>query len=302
MFPKTIFLKKTYHTEVYLQKEKRMNPEYEDPVRKSPSFIINLKRFRDRFDYAEENLKNAGYTDIRLADGVDALEKELDLFGIPSIKDMTPDEIGCLLSHMKIYQTIIDEEIPYATIFEDDVYFHPDYKRLSTVYKNPMDFDIVFIGHPLEHCLDINNSLEMIKPIYCTRAYILTLKGAKTLLNQILFENRIPMDLMIFKLQTNSYNLRTYSWNEPKCPCPKEVFHSNLNRETYLVLKNTVFVPHLEETLLRHKEIYEKFRDHSPRELNIQRIMYKTPILKRTLPSHRPRPKMKFQMFKPISI
>jgi len=76
MFPKTPFLKKTlHHTEYTL---------YEDPItkiQKSPSFVINLKRFRDRFEYAEENLKNAGYTDIRLADGVeDALEKELDLF------------------------------------------------------------------------------------------------------------------------------------------------------------------------------------------------------------------------------
>lgn len=39
---------------------------------------------------------------------------------------MTPGEIGCALSHLAIYKKMIDENISYALIFEDDAVISPD--------------------------------------------------------------------------------------------------------------------------------------------------------------------------------
>ena len=39
---------------------------------------------------------------------------------------MTPGEIGCALSHQAIYRKMLDENIRYALIFEDDAVISPD--------------------------------------------------------------------------------------------------------------------------------------------------------------------------------
>ena len=35
-----------------------------------------------------------------------------------------PGAIGCALSHLKIYKHVVDNNIPYALILEDDVNYH----------------------------------------------------------------------------------------------------------------------------------------------------------------------------------
>ncbi|MDY6084885.1 MAG: glycosyltransferase family 25 protein, partial [Dialister sp.] len=39
---------------------------------------------------------------------------------------LKPGEIGCALSHLQLYQYMIDEDIPYLMIVEDDVVFTPE--------------------------------------------------------------------------------------------------------------------------------------------------------------------------------
>ena len=42
---------------------------------------------------------------------------------------MTKGEIGCALSHLKIYQKTVDEDIPYALILEDDTLFDTEFPK-----------------------------------------------------------------------------------------------------------------------------------------------------------------------------
>jgi glycosyl transferase family 25 len=57
-------------------------------------------------------------------------------------KPLNRGEIGCALSHFKVYQKIIDENLPYALIFEDDACidksFLKIYHKLSK--KTPKSF------------------------------------------------------------------------------------------------------------------------------------------------------------------
>lgn len=52
---------------------------------------------------------------------------------------LTPGEIGCALSHLQLYQYMIDEDIPYLMIVEDDVIFTPE---LVTLLPKIEDFVI----------------------------------------------------------------------------------------------------------------------------------------------------------------
>ena len=48
----------------------------------------------------------------------------------PNRQPMHPAEIGCALSHLKVYEKIVDDNLDYACILEDDIYIdHPQYLR-----------------------------------------------------------------------------------------------------------------------------------------------------------------------------
>ncbi|WP_227681697.1 glycosyltransferase family 25 protein [Psychrobacter glacincola] len=49
-----------------------------------------------------------------------------------NLKDakLTPGELACMMSHVAIWKKTIDENIPYVTIFEDDIYLGEDAEEL----------------------------------------------------------------------------------------------------------------------------------------------------------------------------
>ena len=56
-------------------------------------------------------------------------------------KDISLNEIGCSLSHQKIYKKIVDENLDGAFIFEDDAYTCKDIKKIiTTIYRNKDKF------------------------------------------------------------------------------------------------------------------------------------------------------------------
>jgi len=251
----------------------------------SPSFVINLERCRDRFKYAEENIKNAGYTDIRLFEGVDGKNTEninhaLYLFQNPPIDDIISNgQLGCLLSHMKILKHIIDDNIKISTVFEDDVCFHPDWNTLCYSYYKltSSTYDIIFIGNELDSCKTNTPVTELIttEPVFCTHAYIITLEGARKLLNSLLrwdFWNVTHwssenikhtglgiVDVMIKNIQTRclekqlEYPFVWYSWNGTKYPCKQNLLPitQENSRNTGLVFQNGLM-----ESLIAGSNIY----------------------------------------------
>lgn len=57
---------------------------------------------------------------------------------------LKPSEVGCLLSHVALWQQVVDRDLPYAAIFEDDIHLGRDAGRLlaDTAWW-PQDADIV---------------------------------------------------------------------------------------------------------------------------------------------------------------
>ena len=113
-------------------------------------------------------------------------------------RDITPGEVGCSLSHYSIWKYIVENQIPSMLILEED--FHP-VKELKDINQDeiPKDYDILYLGrYPIgDDEEDYSNSVVKPGYSYNTHAYILTLSGAKKLLNYGFNNNIIPVDEFI---------------------------------------------------------------------------------------------------------
>lgn len=104
-----------------------------------PNFIQNFKFFGIEYEFISEIY------------GKNLSDKELE----KSVYDykncfITLGKIGCALSHLKIYQKMLDENIPYALILEDDAIFTQDtlkYIRKIDEFLKQSDFELVLLMH-----------------------------------------------------------------------------------------------------------------------------------------------------------
>jgi len=137
------------------------------------SFIVNLKKDVARRLHMEEMCALVGLNS-EFIDAVDGRE-------LPNVDDyrmksknvhtltgmLTPGEIGCTLSHRKIFQKMIDEKLPFALIMEDDVDIAPSIHEILDYLEHAnFSFDICFLGHhPLKRevklFLNINDKFKL---------------------------------------------------------------------------------------------------------------------------------------------
>ncbi len=111
--------------------------------------------------------------------------------------NLTKEEIAIALSHMEIWQKIVNEKIDYALILEDDIYFKKDFsKKVNKIWtelpNNRTDgykFDILYLSfEEVERGIrKIRYSDHLYKPIkgiWWLSGYVLSFAGAKKLLNE----------------------------------------------------------------------------------------------------------------------
>jgi len=244
-----------------------------DTVLSAPAFVIHLPRSTERLDFFTKNIANAGFTDMRIFEGVDgrdvnARSDAMLLFNAPPIDlEMSYGQIGCLFSHLKVLKTIVDNNIPIATVFEDDAHFHPEWNTLSEIYwkLTPSDFDILFIGNGIDSCRTISDpsTIQEIttEGAWCTHAYVITRKGAEKVMNAILnwdytafnhgsrgntLTGLYAIDIMLINLEHRALLGQIekpfiwYSWNGTKYQCASNKLPTSGNdiRNTGLVFQN----------------------------------------------------------------
>lgn len=119
---------------------------------------------------------------------------------------MSIGELGCYYSHRIIWQKIVDEDLPYAVIFEDDVMLYSNfhYKLLKILEAMPLDTDWVSLDQKVSsmNSSSAKSPLKLCaiqsKRITCTGmyAYIITNQGAKKLL-EITRNASAPIDIEV---------------------------------------------------------------------------------------------------------
>ncbi|MBQ4833407.1 glycosyltransferase family 25 protein [Pseudoalteromonas sp. MMG010] len=93
-------------------------------------FVINLARSKDRLQQTHDRLAAVSlpFERIDAVDGALLSEQEISQhYDINLNKKnyhypLQPGQIGCYLSHRKAWQTIVDRQLEYAIVLEDDFY------------------------------------------------------------------------------------------------------------------------------------------------------------------------------------
>jgi len=102
-----------------------------------PLFIINLPQATSRRQEMQARLANLGLNAefIEAVDGrrfaEDERESHVDRVRAQAAGwALSPSEIGCALSHIKVYRRMVEQGIAHAIVLEDDVELAPDFPDL----------------------------------------------------------------------------------------------------------------------------------------------------------------------------
>ncbi len=103
-------------------------------------FVINLDRRKDRREHFQKELSrlNISYKRISAVDGESS--------ETPDIVGLTPGEVGCILSHKKVLEKIIEEKIQLPLILEDDIIFEDQFNsRFQSHFSQlPKDWSMYY--------------------------------------------------------------------------------------------------------------------------------------------------------------
>lgn len=180
-------------------------------VNQPPIFLINLDDSTERLKAAYERLAPFGLNITRVSAVVG---KNVDTDTLNNYysarknregyyRELGPGEIGCFLSHLKVMQTIVDNEVPYAIILEDDFKVVGDLEQSILALEN-IDFawDMVKFAEygnkvrPTAYQFKLNNEfdLKIQKKVSAgTCAQAVSLAGAKKILESCIPFGR-PID------------------------------------------------------------------------------------------------------------
>lgn len=162
--------------------------------RNIPIFVISLARAPERRKSIEEHLRGLDlqYEIVDAVDGkllpVDEQKKLL----APGVS-YAPGVIGCYLSHLAVYESLIDRSIPMALVLEDDARLNPKIVhalKTGDISSNfdycLLDCDDVSEDTPVYYDPDSEEVLAAGFPVYSTNigpallhAYLMTQEGAR---------------------------------------------------------------------------------------------------------------------------
>lgn len=124
------------------------------------AYVINLKKRPDRLNRFMENIGNyLKNTDLEIIEGIDG--QEIDPYDDFHRKNVNPwnykhlndkslrGVIGCCRSHMKAYEKIISDNVPYALIFEDDAYPSVESEKIEYYLDSleiPEKFSVIYLN------------------------------------------------------------------------------------------------------------------------------------------------------------
>lgn len=174
-----------------------------------PIFVINLEESKDRlYNITKQmNKLNLDFERIDAVHGKKLSKKEINFNCSKFCKFFCPKSIiGIHMSHKKIWEKIVNENIEYAIVMEDDCELISSFTTdFLNVFNDMIDNDIemVYLGYfGLEFQKKINETKYLFKPIspLGMHCYIISLNGAKKLLKEL---NIINYHVDIMTLTTN---------------------------------------------------------------------------------------------------
>jgi len=166
-----------------------------------PTYIISLKDHKYKRDNLINQIKKQGQDKYEIIDAFDARNMNfqqfpnykrnlrLNLYG----KDLIGPEFGCYLSHKNIFQKIVNENIPYAIVLEDDAKLKDNFFFvIENLLKKYPELDLVrFLGKnkiddkPKRDILKLVEGYNLVRLHGSpggTYSYVISKSGAKKML------------------------------------------------------------------------------------------------------------------------
>ncbi|MFH7564603.1 glycosyltransferase family 25 protein [Oceanimonas smirnovii] len=198
-------------------------------------YVISLPRHHERRTLISNQLNRLGFN-FDFVDGVDGTKLDSDILEKTDLNfcqkkfghSMNNSEIGCALSHIKVYEKIIENNLNNAIILEDDAFLLSSLPNvLKAALKKRPDFELLYLFHgkakswPVKHKLPDGYKLARYRYpsknskrcIIGAVGYVLSQSGAKRLL-ELANPIRMPADYLTGYLQW--HRLKTYGI-EPNC-------------------------------------------------------------------------------------
>lgn len=175
------------------------------------SLVISLKTATERREHIERQFSQQQIQ----YEFFDALTPDLaaPLAGKMQLKVdeqfLSPGELACFMSHVSIWKKMVDENIPFLAVFEDDVYLGEQSALLLNssdwisseydIIKTEAFAEKVFLGAV---AADLPGNFRKLYPLkgknLGTAGYILSLKGAQTYLSYVQKVQLIALDQLMF--------------------------------------------------------------------------------------------------------
>ncbi len=160
-------------------------------------YVINLKRREDRLDKFKDNIiNNLNGIDIEVIEAVDGKEirfddemkKRINPWNFKFLnEDRLRGVVGCCLSHLKVYEKMIQDNIDHCIVFEDDCDFINEEVKNNAIdilsqVKIPNNYGIIFLNNSFYKGKNYDDNLiELTKFNNTTEAYIINRKYAEIL-------------------------------------------------------------------------------------------------------------------------
>ena len=178
-------------------------------------YVINLKRRKDKLKRIMKRINNIdpdGNINVEIFTAIDGLKIDKQFMkdnNISILKEwidpfkktkINKGEIGCALSHYKIWEDIIENNYNSALILEDDAEFIKPNEFMNKIYEidEPNNTDLLYFGRKKfkENEEYIENHNNIVKPFYSywTIGYYITYSGALKLLKSNFSKKIIPVD------------------------------------------------------------------------------------------------------------
>ncbi|MEZ6125718.1 MAG: glycosyltransferase family 25 protein [Planctomycetaceae bacterium] len=116
-------------------------------------FIISLPDSRQRRLSAIANIRRSGLP-FEIVDGVEARRMRPDALPVREGKwgqSLRPEEVGCYYAHLRALQRIVDYDLPWGCVLEDDFCYEedPDVGLAEIANVLPGEFDYIGIFRTL---------------------------------------------------------------------------------------------------------------------------------------------------------
>jgi len=190
-------------------------------IEKFKIYIVNLKKDKNRRENIirevnKQNLNN--YEIIDAVDGNKLSQNELDIATFKNKKNlnpwnskMSPSQIGCALSHIKVYENFIKTEFEVALILEDDAIFIREFNNnlKQFILKNfKFRKQIVLLSELKEFygkALDSADNYEIVNVsnAFFTHAYMINKEAARSIISFNYPVKTIADNFVFFKIYCN---------------------------------------------------------------------------------------------------